>query len=162
MNTVFLSAVPSKIEARRRVLDAIALKRRQPHLSMTAAAKRSGTTLRTVKQYAADALEIRSGRLDAKRIDKLRRNLRFFTDAGQVEIVVSNSRDARRIALYHNALRRFLVSGDDSRLKKFAGKSVRADGGSYRFVTDHRAINRLARAGEIHFLDIYASPEASL
>jgi hypothetical protein len=49
-----------------RVLDAIALKRRDPKLSLTKAAKHSGTTLDTIEKYAPSALEMRSGRFDVR------------------------------------------------------------------------------------------------
>lgn len=144
-------------EARRRVLDALALKRRHPELSLTSVAKRSGTSLKTIRSYAGDALEIRSGRLDAKKSDRLARDLVLLTRQGQITVTVRNSRDATRIARYHNALRRYLLTGDDSALQRFSGKSIRAGGKTYEFLVDHDAINRLARAGEVHFLDIYAS-----
>lgn len=151
-----------RAEARRRALDAIALKRRRPELSLSAAAKQSGTTLKTVRRYAGTALETRSGRLDVSSRDRIPRNLRFLTAKGQVVIRVTNSRDASRIARYNNAVRKYLMTGDTAGLQPYSGKSIRAGGATYEFVTDPAALNRLARAGEVHVLDIYAPAGGAL
>ena len=46
--------------------------------------------------------------------------------------------------------------GEDlSKLRKFDGKVLRAGGKMHAFVTDWPTIDRLARAGAIHFLDLY-------
>ena len=144
-------------EAKRRALDAIALKRRHPELSLTQAARGSGTTVKTIRRYAPAALETRSGRLDVKRSDRIPRDLRFLTAKGQVTVRVTNSRDASRVAKYNNAVRRFAMTLDGSQLKQFEGKALKAGSERYEFVTDPAALARLARAGEIHFLDIYAA-----
>ena len=155
---VFLEPITeSRRDRKRRVLDAIALKRRHPELSLTAVAKRSGTTLKTIRRYAKPTLRIRSGRLDVAPTDRIVRELRFLDSKGQIEITVRNSRDASRVARYSNAVRRYVIFGDDSQLQKFKGKSIKIGGQSLEFVTDPVLLNRLARAGEISFLDIYSS-----
>jgi predicted transcriptional regulator len=162
-NVIYLSPTHDRDrETQRRVLDALALKRRQPALSMTEAARRSGTTVKTVRRYAEPALETRSGRLDARDSDKIARDLRFLTDRGYVTIRVTNSRDATRVARHGNAVRKFALYGDDSALKRFEGKSLKAGGKTYQFITDRATINRLARAGELHFLDIYGPPGSAI
>jgi len=148
-------------ERQRRVLDAIALKRRSPGISLTEAAKRSGTTLRTIRRWAAAALETRRGRVGVRATDRIARDLLFLTDKGQVTVRVTNSRDASRVARYNNAVRRFLSHFDEEQLRAFDGKTLRVHGTEYRFVTDPRVLLRLARAGEVHFLDIYAPVGAS-
>lgn len=157
--TIYLSpTLDRERDAQRRVLDALALKRRQPALSMTQVARRSGTTVKTVRRYAGPALETRSGRLDAKSTDKIARDLSFLTDRGYIALRVTNSRDATRIARHSNAVRKFVMHADDSSLRRFEGKSIKAGGKTHFFVTDRATINRLARAGELHFLDIYGPP----
>lgn len=143
-------------------MDAIALKRRNPKLSLSEAAKQTGTTIKTVRRYTGSALEVRSGRLDVTARDRIPRNLRFLTAKGQVAVRVTNSRDASRIARYNNAVRKYLMTGDTAGLQPYAGKSVRAGGVTYEFVTDPAALNRLARAGEVHVLDIYAPAGGAL
>lgn len=155
------SSPERQLQRLRAVLDAVSLKRRHPELSMTEAAKRSGTTLRTIRRYARSAIEMRSGRLDARRTDRIPRDLLMFDNKGQITIRVTNSRDATRVAKYNNAVRRFLLHGDDSQLKRFAGKKLSVGGKRYPFVTDPASLNRIARGGEIHFLDIYSASGAA-
>lgn len=156
--TTFLKAVTShQYDKQRRVLDAIALKRRRPELSMTQAARQAGTTVKTVKKFAGSALQTRSGRLDAKATDRIARELNFFSDKGHLSVRVTNSRDATRVARHSNAVRKYVLYGDDSDLKRFDGKTLRASGKTYAFATDKAAINRLARAGAVSFMDIYSS-----
>lgn len=146
-----------KEDAYRRVLDAIALKRRKPAMSLTRAAKSTGTTVRTIRRHAPSVIEIRSGRLDVKATDRLRRLMRMLTPKGEVQIETTNSRAASRISKHGNAVRRLVIAGDPKYLKPFVGKSVRSGGRVYEFVTDQTTLKRLERAGELHFLDVYAS-----
>jgi hypothetical protein len=87
--------------------------------------------------------------------------MRMLTPRGEARVVTKSSHTASRIGKYNNALREYYVTGDSNALKRFAGKSVRSGGQTYEFVTDPKTLNRLARAGAVHFLDIYA-PEAEL
>ncbi|HVA27969.1 MAG TPA: hypothetical protein VNF68_07295 [Candidatus Baltobacteraceae bacterium] len=149
----------AKEDARRRALDAVATKRQNPALSMTAATRQSGTTLKTARKYAGQALAVRSGRLDVTPSDRLKRPMRMLTPKGEVVVVTTSSRAASRIGRYNNAVRQYLVTGDPEPLKPFSGKAIRSGGERYEFVTDRRTLDKLARAGVVHFLDIYA-PEA--
>ena len=81
----------------------------------------------------------------------------MLTPRGEVVVGTTSSRTASRIADYNNALRTYLTTGDPSGLKRFEGKSIRKDGKMHEFATDRRTINSQARAGGIHFVDIYAS-----
>lgn len=156
----YLEAIAPGSDPYRRVLDALSLKRRNPSLSMTKAAKSSGTTLKTIRRHATPALEVRSGRLDVKTADRLVRPMRMMTPHGEVTIVTTSSRTASRIAKHNNAVRDFLVTGKADGLRRFESKAIRSRGASYAFVTDPKTLSRLARAGAVHFLDIYA-PEAA-
>ena len=149
-------------DAYRRVLDTVGVKRRNPAISLSKAAKQSGTTLRTVRKYAGSVIEIRSGRLDVGSSDRLPRRMRMLTDRGEVAVLVRSSKTASRISHYNNAVKKFYISGGDtSALRPFEGKGVRSGGQRYDFVTDPPTLNRLGRAGAVHFLDIYA-PESDL
>jgi hypothetical protein len=147
-------------EAYRRALDAIGFKRRFPAVPLSKAAKSSGTTLKTIRKYAGPALLVRSGRLDVTPSDRLPRRMRMLTPQGEVAVSTTSSRTASRISRYNNAVRDFYATGDTTALKPFRGKGVRSGGARYEFVTDPRVLNRLGRAGAVHFLDIYA-PEAA-
>jgi hypothetical protein len=155
---VFLEATKAFLDsdAYRRALDAVALKRRQPEISLTKAAKRSGTTLKTIRKYAGSALELRSGRIDVTRTDRLKRRMRLLTPKGEIPITTTNSRTASRISRHNNAVREFYATGDATALKPFKGKAVRSGGKRNEFVTDPQTLNRLGRAAAVHFSDIYA------
>jgi uncharacterized protein YaaR (DUF327 family) len=148
-------------DAYRRVLDALSFKRRNPHVSLSKAAKTTGTTLRTIRRYADPVLTIRSGRIDVRATDRLPRPMRLLTAEGEQVIRTSSARTASRIARYNNALREFLNSGNSESLKRFAGKAVRSRGQRYAFVTDEQTIRKFARPGELHFLDVYDMGAAS-
>lgn len=141
----------------RRSLDAVAIGRKNPTISMSKAARRAGTTLKTVQRYAGQALETRGRHVYVRPTDRLARDLEFLTPKGLIVVRVMNSRDGTRIAKHNNAVRRWVNSRDASGLKKFEGKVLRAGGKTYPFLTDTAAIDRLARAYAIHFLDIYAA-----
>jgi hypothetical protein len=145
-------------ERQRRVLDAIGVKRKYPSLSLSAAAKRVGTTVKTIRRYAPSVVEIRSGRLDVKPTDRIPRRMKLLTANGLDTVLVRNSRDATRISNFDNAIRqaRRTFGVETAKLERFTNKSLRAGGKTYEFLTDYRTIEQLARAGEVHFLDIYA------
>jgi ribosomal protein L32E len=151
----------NQYDTQRRVLDALSEKRRNPKLSLSAAAKHMGTTVKTIRSYAGPALEMRSGRIDVKAVDRIARTLQILTPSGLETVTVRNSRDATRISRHHHAARHALLTfGTDTRaLEGFAGKTLRAGGKTYTFVTDYATLVRIARAGEVYFLDIYG-PES--
>jgi hypothetical protein len=156
-DTINLAAIFYKEDARRRGLDAISLKRRNPALSMTRAAKLCGTTIKTVRKYGAPALETRSGRLDVRPTDRLERRMRLLTSQGEIAVRTRSSRTATRLSDYNNAVRKFYATGNADALKAFRNKVVRSGGQRYEFVTDPRVLNRLGRAGAVSFSDIYAA-----
>jgi hypothetical protein len=139
----------------RSALDALKLKRENPNISLTKAAKESGTTAPTVRRYVGSALIKHRGRYGARPSDRLRRDLVFYDSKGKFTLTTHSSRQSSTIAKYHNAVRAYIVYGDDSALKLFEGKAITVHGKPYAFMTDRRTLNRLARAGELHFLDIY-------
>lgn len=140
----------------RRVLDAIGLMRRHRRYSLARAADETGTSPATVRRYAGPALTKRHGRYRTLDSDRLRRELYLYDRHGKFSVVTRSSKAASRIAEYHNAVRSFIAYADSTALAKFEGKTLKVDGQDYVFLTDRRALTRLARAGELHFLDIYA------
>jgi hypothetical protein len=153
----------NQYDTQRRVLDALSEKRRNPKLSLSAAAKRVGTTVKTIRSYAGPALEVRSGRIDVKAADRIARTLQILTPSGLETVTVRNSRDATRVSRHHHAVRHALLTfGTDTQaLERFAGKTLRAGGKTYTFVTGYSTLVRIARAGEVYFLDIYGPASAA-
>jgi hypothetical protein len=151
----FLEALTGvKQEAYYRVLDAIAVARRD-NIASTAAAKRSGTTLKTMRKYGPGALEERSGRFYVTPSDRLPRRMRMFTSRGEEIVRTTSSRTATRIAEHNNIVREYVLTRDTGQLKRFEGKTVRSGGKVYTFGTDTRTLDRHIRAGAVHFVDIY-------
>ncbi len=84
------------------------------------------------------------------------RRIRIYDMKGSLYVTVRSPTTASRIAKYHNAVRRFVQTGDASRLRGFHdGFIVDARGRRHPFLTDPAAIRRLARAGEFRFTSIY-------
>jgi hypothetical protein len=82
--------------------------------------------------------------------------MRIYDEKGSLYVVVRLPTTASRIARYHNAVRRFVQTGDASKLRAFRGGwIVDARGRIHRFLTDPAIIRRLARAGEFRFESIY-------
>jgi hypothetical protein len=148
---------PSQAETYRRVLDALKVKREHPKYSLRRAAREAATSVSTIRRYASNVLTKSAGRYTVKTSDRLRRDLAFYDSRGQFTLTTHSSRQASTIAKYHNAVRAYLIYGDDSALSEFEGQSITVHGKPYPFLTDRRSLNRLARAGELHFLDIYSN-----
>ncbi len=151
----FLEALTgAKEDAYYRVLDALALARREK-TSPSKAAKKSGTTLKTMRRYAPSALEERSGRCYVTLSDRLPRRMRLFSTQGEVVVRTTSSRTATRIAEHNIAVRNYVLTRDTTELRHFEGKTIRSGGKTYTFGTDSRTLDRHIRAGAVHFVDIY-------
>jgi hypothetical protein len=144
----------SDLETRMRTLDTIHLMRSQGR-TLSSAAREVGISPASAIHYAHGAIYEVGGRYRVRPHDTLRRDLVFYDSEGQITVETHSSETASDIGRYHNAVREYLIYGDDTALLEFEGKSVIADGGKYRYITDRRTLNRLARAGELNFLEIY-------
>lgn len=57
---------------------------------------------------------------------------------------------------YWDAVNKYIRTGDDSRLKKFAGKQIRdAKGEKVPLITNLKELNRLGSAGVLSFESLY-------
>ena len=122
-------------DARLRALHAVALMRHD-HLSLSEAARREGTTTRTVLLYGRKALRRRRGMYEAKPIDALRRPMRVLTERGLMVLDIPSSRTASRLSSYWRAVDTYLQTGDRRALSRFAGTRFRAEGHLVPFITD--------------------------
>ncbi len=122
--------------------------------SISEAAREAGTTPETVVRYARPALKRAQGRWVSQPRDRLERRMLMYDPSGSYHVEVRSSTTATRIGDYHNAVRRFVESGDDSKLRSFAGKYVvDVEGRRHYFLTDPADIRRLARAGQVGGFD---------
>lgn len=141
---------PGARDARQRALDALAVARRGG-LSLADAARREGSSVDSLRWWLGDAVT-RSGRGWAPTTsDRLFRPMYVYSAGRAVPVDVRGSRVASVVGAYHAAVRRYLSTGDDSSLAKFAGKRV----GGVELETDLDVIDELARRGEFDFESIY-------
>ena len=148
---------PDEQQARRRALNAVSLMRKDG-LSLGNAAKAAGTTVNAIKRHAGPALERDDrGAYRAKASDRLVRPMLVPTPDGLITLDVRDSRTASKIAAYHNAVKVYLDTGDDTGLRRFSGRRGGVTVGKqfYPFVTDTSILDRLADAGELGFDDLY-------
>ena len=142
-------------EAYERALLALGLMRRDG-LSLAAATREAGTQPETARRFIRAVLIRVRGRWEAKPADRLQRRMLFYDTKGTKFVTIRSSAAASHIGEYHNAMKEFLETGNRSKLKPFAGRSiVDARGQRHRFVTGPKVIRRLARAGEFRFESIY-------
>ena len=146
---------PIAREARRRALDALARMRRD-RVSLSRAAQLAETTPNAVLRYARRALRKVHGHYAPTASDRLYRPMRFLTPRGQITLEVTNSHTASRIARYFEAVDHYLKTGDTKALRPFRRKHIRVGKVAYPFLTDPHVLDRLARAGEVTFEDLYA------
>ncbi len=136
-----------------RVLHAVSLMRRHK-VSISEAAHEAGTTPETVVRYGRPALIRAQGRWASQPRDRLERRMLMYDPSGSYHVAVRSSTTATRIGEYHNAVRRFVETGDDSKLRSFAGNYVvDVEGRRQYFLTDPGDIRRLARAGQVRGFD---------
>jgi hypothetical protein len=135
-------------QAKARALATVSLMRRTKGLSLTLAAKKEETDPATVKRYAGSALrqERLGGRYRVTAYDRIARTVDFPTIRGDVTVTIRSSRLASQIGKYQNARQTYRRTGDESALAPFKGKSLRAGGVTYHFITDPAILNRLAEA----------------
>ncbi len=142
--------------AYRRATEALSYMRAEG-LSLSKAASKARASPDAVLRYAGSALKRDSkGRWAPKPLDHLYRSMAFYTPEGLVYVEPANSKEARKLAEYMNAVKRYMETGDDRMLRKFRGKMLRLRNKTYiPLLTDQEALKRLAEAGELSFEDIY-------
>jgi hypothetical protein len=133
-------------------------KMRSEKISLSTASRQVGVDPRTVRRLAASALsKADNGRYTAKRSDRLLRVLVVPDAQGNREIAVRTSRASTQLALYSNAVQRYLQIGDSSQLRKFQNVELKdASGNRITLLTDLSDLNRLGSAGVLSFESLYA------
>lgn len=136
---------PSQKQARARALDALAKVRKGE--TLTRAAKQAGTTPNTVARYAGQQLQRHHGRTVANPSDRLFRVMNVVTTAGVVEVPLRSSRQASVVGEHANAVKRFLLTGDETPLRKFTGVKV----GGHELETRPDVLEEQQRTGELEY-----------
>jgi hypothetical protein len=78
--------------------------------------------------------------------------MRVLMTTGVEFLEVTDPTERSTVGQHWNAVRTYLNTGDDSRLRQFEGETV-----AVRLETDLDTIDELARRGELDFPDIYES-----
>jgi len=135
---------------------AVLVQSRKTGKSPTRIAKHLGIPFRTV-QNNTNAFKKVGSSWTPKRFDKIPRSM-LTSEKGKLRSIdVSDSRHARTIGRYHNAVRHYLNTGDYTKLKKFAKKKIRdSDGKLHSFETDPVLVQEInERIEEIEFFQVY-------
>jgi hypothetical protein len=126
-------------------------------MTLPKAAREFGLAPKTVISFGRSALrKQKNGRYVAKKIDQLLRVVNVLT-TDRKEIATRDSRQASLVGGHWAAVQKFLQTGDDSALLKFAKKRiVDARRKRYPLLTDLKELERLASAGVLRFESMYA------
>lgn len=145
-------------ETRTRALNALAHMRRE-NVSLATAARLEHIKPNTLLRYVGSSLrrDKEGGRYRATKGDRFRRDLQIPTAQGPVTVPIYGSKNAENISKYLNAVAHYLRTGDESKLRKFKGKSLKAGKQRIKLVTGPETLSKLAEADAMHFDQLYAS-----
>lgn len=110
-----------------------------------------------VKRHLGNAIYKKRGRLLARPTDTIERNMVFYENGKITSITVTNSRDARRIAQYMNAVKEALHTGNDKPLRKFKNMIITdAYGKKRKFETNIEKLYEIEEQKEdSEFYEVY-------
>jgi len=114
-------------------------------------------SMSSIKRYVGPALEKKAGRWHAKPTDRLYRQITTITTDGVTTLDTYDSRTARTLARYHNAIGNYLRTGNADALKPFRGKTIQVGKRRYLLETDPEKLKELQKAGELDELS-FGSP----
>lgn len=134
------------------------LTRMREGVSLKSAAAEYGVDPRNVVRIGKPGLrKTANGRYAAKASDPLLRVLNVPVYGGRIEVGVGGSRKASKVSEHSNAQRRFVATGDDSKLRALEGKPLLdASGREVPFLTDPDELERQGDLGTLSFESIYA------
>ncbi len=125
--------------------------------SFTASCAHEKIDPRTVRKHISIALYKRNNRIKPKKFDHLFRNMRTNEQGRDVFVELSDSREATRLAQYHDAVRAYLQNGELGPLNGYSGQGVvDSDGSFHAFETNPKALVTLyERIEQPEFYQIY-------
>jgi uncharacterized protein YaaR (DUF327 family) len=129
---------------------------RRNNKSLTKASRDKGISIKTVRDSIGAFKKVGS-RWIPKAYDRISRVMVINENGQMTSIEINDSRTASKIGRYHNAVKKYLETGDSTELKKFEGMKIKdAQGNTHTFETDTKAINEIAEGiEEPEFYDIY-------
>lgn len=119
-------------------------------------AKENHISLKTVI-YHTNAFKKVNGRWTAKKYDHTSRSMIINENGKMKSIEVSDFRHAKTIGRYHNAVKFYLNTGDDTKLKKFSKRKIKDfDGNLHSFETNPKIVENInEKIEEIEFFEVY-------
>ena len=130
---------------------------RRSKQSLSKLAKKHDVSPKTVLNNT-NAFKKRQRRWNAKRFDKIPRVMKINENGKESSIQINDSRTAALIGRYHNAVKKFLSTGDKKTLRKFRKKKIRdIDGNLHSLETNPDSIIEInERIEEPEFYELYA------
>lgn len=119
-------------------------------------AKEHHISLKTVI-YHTNAFKKVNGRWTAKKYDHTSRSMLIGENGKMQSVTISDSRHAKTIGRYHNAVKFYLDTGDDTKLKKFSKRKIKdAEGNIHFFETNPKIVENInEKIEEIEFFEVY-------
>lgn len=142
---------------RKRSLEALSMSRKSSQ-SLSKIAKRLGLSVKTVINNT-NAFKKINRKWIPKKFDKVSRSM-LTSEAGKMKsLEVSDSRHARTIGQYDNAVGHYLRTGDSAKLKKFSKKKIKdSHGVIHSFETRVQIVQELNQTiEELEFFEVYAA-----
>jgi hypothetical protein len=126
-------------------------------VSLRKASKEFGVASPIVVKLGRPALRKRKGRYVATKTDNLLRVLSILSVGEKKVIALRDSRQASFVGQHWAAVQRYLQTGDDSALLKFANKKITdASRKRHLLLTKLEELDRQASAGVLLFESLYA------
>jgi hypothetical protein len=100
-----------------------------------------------------------NNRWTAKKYDHTPRSMLISENGKLQSVQVSDSRHAKTIGRYHNAVKFYLDTGDYTKLKKFTKRKIKdSDGIIHSFETNPKLVQEInEKIEEIEFFEVYDS-----
>jgi len=129
---------------------------RKSKQSLSKLAKRHEVSTKTVLNNT-NAFKKRQRRWNAKRFDKIPRVMKINENGKETSMQINDSRTAALIGRYHNAVKKFLSTGDKKVLRKFRRKKIKdIDGNLHSFETNPDSLIDInERIEEPEFYELY-------
>lgn len=142
---------------RKRSLEVLSISRKSSK-SLSKISRGLGISVRTVINNT-NAFKKTNNKWTPKKFDKVSRSMLISQDGKMQSIHISDSRHARTIGQYHNAVKHYLSTGDSAKLVKFAKRKIKDSNGMLHFFeTRLQTVQEInEKIEEIEFFEVYDS-----
>lgn len=150
-------ALSARQKATRKIALEVLTEARQANKSLSQIASEKHISPKTVIRHT-NAFKKKDGLWTAKKCDRIHRTMIIYEDGKETSIEVNDSRTASIIGEYHNAVKEYLNTGNNSALKKFKRRKITdIKGDKHSFEIDTDAITDINEAiEEPEFYEIYS------